>query len=311
MAKAEVFNVTARFADEDSFGTLNSSADYFSIPIISSTVVVSQNLTDTNEFDGTYVQGAPIADNISVAGDITLRVRPKSAAQFLKWLYGAPVTTGTGPDYTHTYTAGSTVAKSFQMEVDFDDITQIQYTKGLVITGITANLQTEGQYEFVVSVIGKSQTMETSTAFTGSETDYTTETEVFNSKDGALTIGTTSSKANVANYSVTRPAEAFFGIGDAGTASDIYKSKFVATGDLTLQFQNADTMTDALARTPDNVSLAVSDGTNSLTFNNPTVLYDPHGVSVDANTTVQTVTAPFRAYGSQNTVLINTLATIP
>ncbi|MDX1353089.1 MAG: phage tail tube protein, partial [Thiomicrorhabdus sp.] len=268
---AEVFNVVARFADEDSFGTLNASANYFSIPIISSTVAVSQNLTDTNEFDGTYVNGEPIADNISVAGDITLRVRPKSSAQFLKWLFGAPVTTGTGPTYTHTYTAGATVAKSFQMEIEFADITEIQVTTGLVITGITANLQTEGQYEFVVSVIGKQQTMAVTTTFTGAETDYTTETEVFNSKDGTLTVGTTTAKVSTANYALNRPAEAFYGIGDSGLASDVYKSKFTANGDITAQFIDSDLMDDALARTPDNISVGVSDGTNSLTFNNPTV----------------------------------------
>ena len=308
MSKSENYNISAIFGDEDTYGTLNAAGDGVKFSIISSTIAPTQNKTNTNEFDGNYVQAAPIDGNITVAGDITLRVRPKSIGYVLAWLYGAPVTTGAGPTYTHTFTASSTVASSFQMEIYRSDITVYELYTGLVITDISSPVVVEGQLQITVSVVGRDADFDNvASVFIGTVTDLTGETEVFNSIDGTVSAGTTFI-ANSVNYKITRPAEQFYAIGDGGIASEVFKSKFEASGDVTVLFQNTDLLTKARNSTADNISVGATDGTNSITFNNPTVKWDLTSQQPDSNTVQQLLTVPFRAYGSLNCVLVNTLA---
>lgn len=310
MGKSEVFNITAIFGDEDTYGTLNASANGVKIPIISSTIAISQNKTDTNEFDGLYVNALSIAGNYSTSGTITLRMRPKSYGYFLGWFLGAPSTTGTGP-YTHTFTANSSTVKSFQMEIgrtDADSGYEFELHKGLVITGIDTPVDIEGQLEVTINVSGGKQPAWSATsAFSGTVTDLTSEAEVLNNIDGTISAGTTFTASSV-SFNMARATEMFYGIGDSGESSDYYRSKYTATGDATFIFANAAVMTKALAQTADNIAVGASDGTYSCTYTAATIEWDAGNQKPDSNTVQQLATMNYRAYGTLVVALVNAQA---
>ena len=304
MSKSEIFNITAIFGEEDSYGTLNSSGDGVKFNIVSHSIGANQNVTDINEIDGDYVTADPIAGNTTLSGDIVVRVRPKSIGYFLKWFYGSPTTSGSNP-YTHTFTANNSAIKSFQLEVARSDISTYEVYSGLIVTKISMPVLTDGQLEMTVSLIGNNVDYDNSSSvFTGTVTDLTSETDVFNATDGTVSAGTTFKATNV-SYAVERPTEQFFKIGDDGIASDVFRNKYKANGEVTILFEDTTLLQKTKSRTADNISVGASDGTNSITFANSTIKWDLTSVSADANTTQQLVTVPFRAYSSLTCTLVN------
>ena len=170
-------------------------------------------------------------------------------------------------------------------------------------------MQVDGQLEITINVQGGfKQTYSASSAFTGTVTDLTTETEVFNALNGTLSAGTTFT-ANAVTYNLTRNVEPFYGIGDAGEASDFYRDVYGANGDVTVKFENKDIMAKALADTADNITIGASLGAaNSITFNNPTIKWNPTNQTPDSGTLQQLVTVPFKSYDTLTATLINSQA---
>jgi len=309
MAKSEKFNVTAIFGGESSYGNLDGAVAGAKISFMSHSITIGRNDTDVNEFNAKYVTPDTIKGNFTGSGSIVLRMRPKTLGYFLTWFYGAPNTTGQAPGpFTHTFTADSGIVRSFQMEVNRTDVdagSEYELFKGLIIDSISSPIQVEGQMEITINVqTGIKQTYSGTSVFT-SPTDLTTETEVFNSFDATVTNASISNKINNLSYTITRNLELFYGIGDDGEASDFYRDVYSATGDATIRFENADLMTKALADTADNISIGAASGSNSVTFNNPTIKWLPTNQNPDSGTIQQLVTVPFRAYDTLTAVLVN------
>lgn len=308
MPQAEIFSVGAVVGLEDSYGTLNAAGDGVQVTLVNHSISVSRNRNNVSEIDGSVVESAPFSGYRTVSGDLTLRIRPKQIGHFMKYFLGAPVTTGTGP-YTHTYTpAVSTTVPTFQMEVEYSDITEFEVYTGLTVTGVSFSVGGDGQLEMTLSVLGRDKTNAQTTAFTGTVTDLTGETDVFDMTQCTITAGTSTFTSETFDYAINRDAEQFYGIGDGANASLIFKGKYAVSGSTEVLFQD-DAMFDlARAETPETLNVAFSDGTNSLTFNNSAVYWDESNIQPAAGTVKVLANMPFIGATGFTAVLINSQA---
>ena len=305
MSASQIYGISAIVGDETTYGTLNATGDGVKVTIIGHSLSVSRNRTEVNEIDGTVTTARPTSGFRTVSGDITFRPRPKQLGHWLRYFINEPVTTGSGP-YTHTFTPSTTDAKTFQMEIEHTQTTANEYEiyKGLTITGWSLDVGGDGQLEFTVSVTGQDKINAQASVFVGTVTDLTTETDVFEQFDSSLTSSDTFT-AETSNLSISRPVEQFYAIGDGANASLLFKGKYGVTASLDILFEDDTIFDKARAETPTDIDFVFSDGTNSLTFTNDTMLWDESNMQIAAGTTKLVATMPVIGYNGFVVALVN------
>lgn len=301
MAIATVFDDAIRFGFESAFGT--TPVDGYLLSVVSFTPTVTKNQTNTPEINGLIVDGKPTSGFRSVEMELVVRVREIATGWLFKGLFGVPTTTGVGP-YTHTFTPDAATAipsLSFEHELGTGDF---YLASGAEISSMTMTAGGDGDLQITFSIMGADFSRAATSAFTGTVTDLTTETDLFNNFDASIT--------NAANptidqftVNINRAVEMYQELDGTPTASLSIGGKFVADGTIQMLFENDTILDKARQNTADAFDGVLTSGTSSLTFNFPTIVWDENAPSADAGTVKKQVTPKFTQYGTFNVELIN------
>jgi len=184
--------------------------------------------------------------------DLSVVVTPKAIGALLAALLGAPATTGTSPNYTHTFTP-KTSYPSYTLEVQ--DGVAVHRAVGAQVTELTFSHSADGYLQAQASLVGMDRTT------TGTPATPTYESQVFQVGQVAVSVGGSAVTARATNVEATIsvPKDPFQAL-DKVPANAVYpQGTAEVTARLELLFDStgdANRLADYLAATTRSVSLA-------------------------------------------------------
>jgi hypothetical protein len=107
---------------------------------------------------------APNLDVVNVTGDAVVPVDLINIGHWLSILFGAPVTTGAGPDYTHTFKSGAATMPSWALEQAFPDVPQFFMQTGVRANTLQMNFSPSGEARATIGLVGQGTTLAGTTA---------------------------------------------------------------------------------------------------------------------------------------------------
>ncbi len=100
----------------------------------------------------------PIPDAEVVEGEIEIPMDAEALGAWLKALFGAPITTGTGP-YVHEFRSGGWDLPSFAVEIGMPDVPHHALSAGCKAESTSWTMARSGQLTATVSVFGRAETI--------------------------------------------------------------------------------------------------------------------------------------------------------
>jgi hypothetical protein len=150
-------------AFESTFAQPVSSGSYWQLPFYSDSLGEAQGLSEDPELGFGREPQQPVRDARNVDGDIVAPGRLAPLGVWLKALLGAPTTTGSGPDYTHTFTSGAETLPSLTLEKKLKDGAFLQYP-GIMANQLTVSLERGGNPRFTFGLLGTKENKLTSSS---------------------------------------------------------------------------------------------------------------------------------------------------
>lgn len=258
---------------ESTFGTSPGTKKGKILTFNTMEVVGKQNLIDPGTITGTRNSVEPGKGNLSVDGSISVPLDLTAIGYWLKGVFGAPTTTGAGPDYTHVFKIGNT-QPSMVLEKGFTDIAQYMRYNGCKIS--TFKLPFGGDGEAVVSmdIMGATEAIG-STVYDAAATAVTmTRLNNFQAsiKEGGTTLAIVQSGDFTLNMGLDGNQ---YVLGTNGTRGDIPEGIINVTGTLKTLFTDATLLNKGINNTITSLELTYTIAANqSLTFTFPEVLFE-------------------------------------
>jgi hypothetical protein len=182
MARAYGSRAQMALAIETTYGTAPGSG-YIQMPFASTSLGAEQPLLD-NELLG-YGRDplAPALDAVTAGGDAVVPMDTIGIGHWLKLLFGAPTTTGSSPNYTHTYTSGAASLPSASIEVGMPEVPSFGMNKGAVANTFDVELRRSGLLTATVGLVTQGEA-KAGTTGAGTPTGFTLQR--FGSFNGAI-----------------------------------------------------------------------------------------------------------------------------
>lgn len=297
-----IFENSIRLGFESVFGT--APVDGYLFPVVSFAPTVTKNQTPTPEINGQVTDGKPTAGFQSTEMDLVVRVREQATGWLLRGMYGAPVTTGAGP-YTHTFTPSTTATESLTIEHEIG--TDFYVYTGCMVSSYSFTVGGDGDLQITFKIMAAKNTRAAASGFSGTVTDLTTETTLFNNFNGSIT--------NAANptidqfvINVNRDVEMYQELDGTPYASQPIEGKYQSDGTIQMLFENDTILALARNNTSDSFTGSLVSGTSSLKHIYSTIVWDENAPQADAGTIKQQVTPKWTQYDTFSVELINGLS---
>lgn len=205
-----------------------------------------------------------------ISGTTNIPMSYERIGFILKAMFGAPVTTGTGP-YTHTFTSTIDCLPTFLLQESGDDCgsgLQVDRYNGMMAKSIQLNVSPDGDYNIAFSYVGMSH--RDSIVDGIGELDeankiVTEVTRIKNAHASLLIDGTTFGVAKDFSLTYDRNTVAEAYLGNGLNAGDVTAMAAKLNGSISTLF-DTNIYTKAKNETALSADILFSDGTNSLQF---------------------------------------------
>lgn len=215
--------------------------------------------------------GDAIHDAVNHGAALEVPLDKTEFGHWLKMLFGAATTTGSGPDYVHTFKSGGTSIPSAALELGFPDIAQYVLMLGAQANTLEVSATPTGRPTCRVGVLGKSTTRSGSSA--DSAPTAPSSFEQFLSFSGELTReGSALGRVTSFSFTYSNGLEANRSIGSGEDPEDMTAGAGTLTGSLGVRLADGVLMGDAEDKTPLELALSFTiSASKSLTFTLPRV----------------------------------------
>lgn len=266
MAYQQGINTKFYGAFESAFGTAPASG-FVELPIVSHTLGEER----PNDPDDTIGNGrrprAPEKGTREAGGNVVVPVEAESIGFWLKALFGAPVTTGTGP-YTHVFESGAAASlPSLSIETWMPQVPFSSMVSGCVANTLSMDLAADGRLQATIGFIGASEAIGT-TSNAGTPTPFSAykrfpgAAAALERNGAALTSKGESGALNVSNE-----LDPLRFVDGTGVVGQILPQQSLVTGNVLLRFGDTVMLTQAIDMTASTLSVVIDPGgTESLTF---------------------------------------------
>lgn len=259
MATQTGLSVQVAAAFESTFGTAPGSG-YFEVPIIQNRLGKTRGLTEEDALLGRK-EGKPGQGVIEAGGDIVVPLEAESIGHWLKAMFGAPTTTGTGP-YEHVWESGDAATLPSQsIETWMSSVPHAEMVSGCVADQMQIEAAQDGGFmQATFTMVARDSAKDTSsgagtpTAFGAYERFHATGA-VLTRNGSAMT-----SKGMTMNLNVANNLDAPRGLDASGAIFEAVPVRSVVTGRVGLRFQDQAMLTQALDGDPCTLKLAFSTG---------------------------------------------------
>lgn len=162
MPRAYGWNTHLLVGFESTYGTPPAAGAYHLAPFVSCDLDSAQGLIESNVLGLGRDPTQPYQDVINVDGDIVVPVDVRNIGQWLKAVFGAATTAGSGP-YTHTFKSGATSLPSLAVELGMPEVPDFPLFSGVRANSIAFNFARSGEAQATVNLIGQGETKQTTT----------------------------------------------------------------------------------------------------------------------------------------------------
>ncbi|MDQ3107512.1 MAG: phage tail tube protein [Actinomycetota bacterium] len=199
-----------------------------------------------------------------VSGSMEMDLTAKNVALLFKHAVGAVVTSGAGP-FTHTITPATTTGLSLTMQGGIPDVggTVRPFTaSGVKVTGFEVSWARDKWLTAAWDLLAKDSVTATALA----TASYSSANPPYGWPHVVVTIGGAEFKSLSGKVSFKQAAGPRFYAGATTTAEPLQNGKIMATLELTGHFESLTAYDRTLAGTEAAVSVAITNGVNSVTF---------------------------------------------
>lgn len=244
------------------------------MPINSWDVSGSRALNNAGTLTGTRNPTEPFAGNKSVQGSAVVPIDLTAFPIWLKAMFGAPTTTGTGP-YTHAFEI-PTIQPSLVAEkmFDFSDDTTYIKQNGIKISTLGLSFGGDGELVANLGIVGASEADPSETAYDATPTVVTLDRlNNFQAAilEGGSSIMTVTELAMNINFSLETDK---YVIGGGGVLGSINEGILDIAGSLTGLYEDNTLQAKAAAMTESSLAVTLTKGSHSLKFEIQELLYE-------------------------------------
>jgi hypothetical protein len=157
MGRALGINAIMTAGFEATYGVAPSSAAFRRLPFISASLGVEQPLSEDDQIGTGREPLDPDYDVITNDGDVVVPVDADSFGKWLKLMFGAPSTTGSGP-YTHVFNSGATSLPSMTIEIGSPEVPAYQQNLGVCGNQLRISMSRRGKLQATIGCIAQGET---------------------------------------------------------------------------------------------------------------------------------------------------------
>ncbi len=129
---------------------------------------------------------APFLDTVTVAGQAVVPVDLVNIGHWLRLLLGAPATTGTNPNFIHTFASGAAALPSNAMEIGYPDVPSFDVCTGVRADTLELDFTPTGAATATFGLLGQGSAR---TSATSGGTPTSAAYTAFNKAQGSITRG--------------------------------------------------------------------------------------------------------------------------
>jgi hypothetical protein len=163
MARAYGANAQLLGLVETTYGTAPTT-NFIKFPFVSSDLGSEQGLIASNLLGQGRDPAQPIRDVVKVTGNVVVPVDVRNFGHWMKALLGAPVTTGGGPPYTHTFTSGAATLPSLSVEVGMPEVPAYFMNSGVRVNSMQLTFARSGAADATLACIAQGEVRATSSS---------------------------------------------------------------------------------------------------------------------------------------------------
>ena len=266
MPRAIGANCRLLMIPEATYGTA-PAGDWLRLPFLSCDLGTEQPLLDADVIGvgSSRDPAAPFLDTVTVQGQAVVPVDLVNIGQWLRLLLGPPTTTGTSPNFTHSFGSGAAALPSNSIEIGYPDVPNYDLCTGVRADTLEIDFSPTGPATATFGLMGQGSTRgASSSGGTPTSAAYTAfhKAQGAISRNGAALAQVTGARLTYANgmemVRTIRADRKVEGV-DPGIAR--------ATGQITARFADTTLLTQAQNNAPAEFAFSYTiDGNRSLTF---------------------------------------------
>ncbi len=260
----------------------------------------------------------PYLDGVqSVSGSAKVPIDVNQFGHWLKMIFGAPVTTGSGP-YVHTWISGDADSTMFSnsFEKAFPLISKFYHPIGVRADGFTITTTPSGASEATIPLMGLIEGVPVAASAAGNPLIGTGLTRFMQMSGQVLLGGTALAGVTAGSINFSNSMKAAITIRGDNRAESLDYGQSTGGASVTLRFTGIEGVDAvAAAATPLSFVYSLTSGVNVLTFTYPNCYFSPTGPSI---TTPDAITRDYTAIAANpngvpllTVTLTNTVATYP
>jgi hypothetical protein len=171
MGYGQGINAVCNGVFESSYGTTPASG-FKKLPFVSSTLGEERPLIEDDQLGFGREGLDPSYDVATNDGDIVVPVDQAAIGFWLRAMFGAPATTGSGP-YTHVFQSGAASLPSMSLEIGNPDVPSFSTHYGAVANQMRIALARSGMLNASISLMCQGETAEDASSAAGTPTALT------------------------------------------------------------------------------------------------------------------------------------------
>ncbi|ABM28094.1 phage tail tube protein [Nitratidesulfovibrio vulgaris] len=276
--QARGYKATLMLGFEDSYGVTATPVGVM-MPINTCNLKPSRKKNTGGTLLGTRNPAQPFDGYTDLGGAAVVPVDALSMGYWLKAMFGAPVTTGTGP-YVHTFKVGDEQPSLFLETRVPTDVPFYLLNKGCKVSKFSMDVGGDGELLATVDLMGSKQLKGATSCDSTPEAVKFARFSNFQAtlKEGGQAIGVCPSF----NFSLDAGLDGdAFCIGEGGARGDISEGLMTVSGSLTALLKDAALLDKAMNSTETSLELSFTAGANILTFTFNELQFELTGPTID------------------------------
>lgn len=160
MARAIGANATLLMIKESVYGT-SPGGNWNRMPFVSCELSAERPLIDVDVLGlgGNRDAAAPFQDVVTDTGNVVVPVDLRSFGHWLRLLFGAPTSSGTDPNYTHTFVSGVAALPSNSVQVGYPDVPSFAVHGGVRADTMEIDFSPSGAATATIGLVAQGETL--------------------------------------------------------------------------------------------------------------------------------------------------------
>jgi hypothetical protein len=266
MPRAIGANCRLLMLPEDTYGTAPSD-DFRRMPFLSCDLGAEQPLLDADVIGvgSNRDPAAPFLDTVTVQGQAVVPVDLINIGHWLRLLLGPPTTTGTAPNFIHSFGSGAAALPSNSIEIGYPDVPSYDLCTGVRADTLEIDFSPSGPATVTIGLMGQGSTRGTSSS---GGTPTTAAYTAFNKAQGAISRnGSALAQVTGARLSYANGMEMVRTIRADRKVEGVDPGIARATGQITARFADTTLLTQAQNNAPAEFAFGYTiDANRSLIF---------------------------------------------